>query len=138
MKRYNDRVGYIVAIIVNFILFYIFNHLLSWHIRFLLDSWHEPLKFINILLAGTILANIIYLFFDLSLFKAITKTILSILSFIFMFEIYRVFPFNFSIYPNQLWLADLVKILIIVSLSLTAVGIIVDFVKIFKIKKAHN
>ncbi|AKM82359.1 TPA: hypothetical protein DD449_04675 [Candidatus Berkelbacteria bacterium] len=130
-KRVETKFGYVVVIIVNIILFYIFNHLLLWHIPFLLQSWNAPLGIINIQILGTITATLIYLIFDPSWFKALTKTILNIVSFLFMLTIYYVFPFNFSVYSHLPWLENTVKILIIISLALTTVGILVEFIKIF-------
>lgn len=132
MQKVDSKFGYIVVIIVDFILLYIFNNLLNWHIYFLLQSWTAPLLFINISIIGRIIATSIYFIYDPPWFKALTKTTLNIVSFIFMLTIYRVFPFDFSVYPHLPWLPQVVKIAIIISLSLTTLGIIVEFISIFK------
>lgn len=131
MRRTKDLLGYIVTIVVNIILYYLFNHLHTYHIAFLLPSFSEPLRFISIQIIGTIVANIVYLFFAPIWFKALTRALLNVVSFIFMYKIYLIFPFDFSIYENLPWLTNAVKVAIIVSLAFTAVGVLTEFIRIF-------
>lgn len=97
-EKNSKKSQYIGAIIVNIILFYIFNNLLNWHIYFITNALNEILWVINIAITATIIGNIILIIFNPEWFRHIIKIILNIFAFTAVYSIYSIFPFNFSLF----------------------------------------
>ena len=97
-EKNSKKSQYIGAIIVNIILFYIFNNLLNWHIYFITNALNEILGVINIAITATIIGNIILIIFNPEWFRHIIKIILNIFAFTAVYSIYSIFPFNFSLF----------------------------------------
>ena len=97
-EKNSKKSKYIGAIIVNIILFYIFNNLLDWHIYFITNALNEILWVINIAITATIIGNIILIIFNPEWFRPIIKIILNIFAFTAVYSIYSIFPFNFSLF----------------------------------------
>ncbi len=93
MERNGEYVG---AIIVNFILLYIFNNLLNWHVYFVTSAFNEVLWIINLSIAVAIIGNFLMLIYRPEWFRHITKIVLNIVAFAAVYLVYTVFPFNFS------------------------------------------
>lgn len=87
---------FIVAIIVNVILFYIVNNLLSWNFSFITSSFQDVLWIFNISICATIIANIIFLAYHPGWFRSLAKIVLNILSFYVCYYLFTIFPFIFS------------------------------------------
>lgn len=87
---------FIVAIIVNVILFYIVNNLLSWNFSFITSSFQGVLWIFNISICATIIANIIFLAYHPGWFRSLAKIVLNILSFYVCYYLFTIFPFIFS------------------------------------------
>lgn len=87
---------FIVAIIVNLILFYIVNNLLSWNFSFITSSFQDVLWIFNISICATIIANIIFLAYHPGWFRSLAKIVLNILSFYVCYYLFTIFPFIFS------------------------------------------
>ncbi|HHY00654.1 MAG TPA: hypothetical protein GX531_04690, partial [Methanothermobacter sp.] len=71
---------FVVAIIVNVILLYIVNNLLSWNFSFITSSFQDVLWIFNISICATIIANIIFLTYHPGWFRSLAKIVLNILS----------------------------------------------------------
>jgi len=87
---------FMVAIIVNVILFYIVNNLLSWNFSFITSSFQDVLWIFNISICATIIANIIFLAYHPGWFRSLAKIVLNILSFYVCYYLFTIFPFIFS------------------------------------------
>lgn len=117
---------FIGAIIVNVIVLYVVNNLLSWHLGFILPSFQDVLWILNISIGMTILANIIFLIYHPGWFRSIMQIILNILGFMVCYYLYTIFPFIFS---NAAYTIAL-KILIILGM----VGVIIaSIVEVFRL-----
>jgi hypothetical protein len=114
---------YIVAIIVNLIGFYIFNNLLNWHIYFVTNAFNEVLWIINLSITVAIIGNVLLLLYSPERLRHGVKIIINIISFIAVYIVWKVFPFNFynSFYN---WLFGILLILALIGI---AIAIIVEF-----------
>jgi hypothetical protein len=86
---------YLVAIIFNLIFYYIVNNLLNWQVYFITNSFNEVLWIINLSIIITIIGNILLLLYSPERFRHVMKIILNMVSFIAVYFVYIVFPFNF-------------------------------------------
>lgn len=127
MRSGARRVGYVVTIIVNFILLFVFNNLLNWRVPFLTESFVTPLLFFNASFAAGIIGNALFLIYDARWIRHIVQIILNVISFAAIYVLFNVFPFNF---PSELWdlVAQIVLILTLVGIS---IGTIVEVVRLF-------
>ncbi len=95
IKKREEKLGYLGAIIVSLIFFYIVNNLLNWHIYFVTNAFNEVLWIINLSILATIIGNGLLLFYSPIRFIHSVKIIINIISFIALYVMYEVFPFNF-------------------------------------------
>jgi hypothetical protein len=116
---------YIWAIVVNLVVLYIFNNLQNWHVPILTDSWVACLWILNISITATIAANILWLFYHEDWFRALLKVGLNLISFIFLYVLYKIFPFNFFCYGGNTT-ALVFRIVIIIGLVGLVIGTIVE------------
>lgn len=125
-KGKERTVEYIVTIIVNLILLYVFNNLLNWHIYFITPAFNEVLWIINLSIIASIIGNALLLLYHPEWSRHVTKIILNIIAFIVVYFLYKVFPFNF----NNSFLNGGLTILLILGMIGLAVAIIVEFVQL--------
>lgn len=87
---------FIGAVIVNIIILYIVNNVLSWNLSFIAPSFQNVLWIFNISICAAIIANIIFLLYHPGWFRSLIQIILNILGFMVCYYLYIVFPFIFS------------------------------------------
>jgi hypothetical protein len=87
---------FVVAVIVNIIMFYVVNNLVSWNISFIDASFNNILWIFNISIAANILANVAFLVYYSDWFRSIIQIILNIIGFVVVYYLYVVYPFIFS------------------------------------------
>lgn len=109
---------YIFSIIANLILLYIANNLLNWNISFITDVFTQVLWIINLSIVVTILGNVMFLVYDPSWFRHLTKAVMNTFGFIVTYTLYIVFPFSFS-QSYTVFAVKLALIIIMVLLVLT-------------------
>ncbi len=119
-EKYSKKSKYIGAIVVNIILLYIFNNLLSWHIYFITSALNEVLWIINLTVIATIIGNIILLIFNPKWFKHIVKIILNILAIAAVYSIYSIFPFNFSSFLAD-WSVTIALIFVMIGIAIATI-----------------
>jgi len=95
-RKKEKTVEYIIAIIFSLILLYVFNNLLNWHIYFVTNAINEVLWIINLSLIATIIGNALLILYGPEWFRHVVKIIINIFSFIAVYLVYMVFPFNFN------------------------------------------
>jgi hypothetical protein len=121
------KFGYIVSMLVNAALIYVFNNLLAWNIPYLLPTFEGCLWAIHLSLSATIFVNFIYIFFDVNWFHSLMQVFLNIFSWTSIYFIYSIFPFDF---PASLW-AQVVKIALLVLLMVIPIGTLVELIQFF-------
>lgn len=95
IKEKSKKSEYIATIIFNLIFLYIFNNLLNWHIYFITNSFNEVLWIINLSIIVSIIGNALLLVYDPVRFRHLVKIIMNMVSFVAVYLVYDVFPFNF-------------------------------------------
>ena len=116
---------FIAAIVVNLIVLYIVNNLLSWNLSFITASFQDVIWIFNLSLSATIIANIIFLIYHPGWLRSIIRIILNILGFLVAYYLYTVFPFTFS---NNLVTFSL-EFALIVAMVVMVIVTIVEIVK---------
>jgi len=111
---------YVVAIIVNLIGFYIFNNLLNWHIYFVTKAFNEVLWIINLSILIAIIGNALLLLYSPERLRHGVKIVINIVSFIAVYIVWKVFPFNFynSFYN---WLFSILLILAMIGIFIATI-----------------
>lgn len=119
IKR-EQKSEYFVAIIFNLIFLYIVNNLLNWNIYFITNTFNDVLWIINLSIIIAIIGNILLLLYSPERFRHVVKIILNIISFIAVYIVYTVFPFNFynSFYD---WAFGILLILAMIGIVIAVV-----------------
>lgn len=90
------KTDFVVAIVVNMIIWYIANNILNWNISFITPEFSQVLGILNVLILSTIGANIIFLAYYRGWLHNLLKIILNVLGLLVASAFYQVFPFSFS------------------------------------------
>ncbi|HAF62377.1 MAG TPA: hypothetical protein DCK95_08625 [Anaerolineaceae bacterium] len=122
------KFGYFVAMVINAALIYVFEHLLAWNIPYLLPTFAGCLWAIRLSLSVTIFVNFIYIFYDVDWFHHLMQVIENVFSWISVYFIYSIFPFEF---PAEMWNQG-VKIALIIILVLIPIGTLVELIQFFR------
>ncbi len=125
------RFGYVVAIVVNAVMWYLAHQLPDWEwARFLTSDFDRILPWIDVSFGATIATNILFLAYDPRWFRSIGSIITSAISLGLAIRTLQVFPFDFSTYDvDWSWLARLVTIVAIVG---TIIGLIAEAVRLVR------
>jgi TRAP-type mannitol/chloroaromatic compound transport system permease small subunit len=130
-SRPNNIGSYIASAVFNGVFLWVMNQLPLWKPWFLLDSYADVLWAINMSLTVQIVLNLVLIFFHPLFFHYLTQAVFSLVSFIALLWIVRVFPLDFSARPGE-WLNLVVRIVLIVGLVGTAIGGITNLVHFFR------
>jgi hypothetical protein len=125
-KNRHGKVGYIAAMVVNVILIYVFNNLMTWGVPFLTSDFSGVLWAINLSLGVTILVNFLWLMFDPAWFRHLGQIVLNLIAIFVVFLIFSIFPFTFA---EEAW-AFWIKVVLIVIMAGAGIGTIVEFFKL--------
>ena len=122
-RKREEKWGYFGTIIFSLIFYYIVNNLLNWHIYFITSAFNEVLWIINLSILATIIGNGVLILYSPIRFMHAVKIIINIISFIAVYIVYKVFPFNFynSFYNwgfNILLILGLIGILIAILVEI--------------------
>lgn len=119
--------GYMVAIAVNAILWYVVHNLQRWDLPFVLaERFPRVLTALDLSLGAAMVANVIFLAYDPRWFRRIGQAALNLLSLNAMYAMYRVFPFDFgSAGANQT-----IRSLMVLGMIAAAVGTIVELARL--------
>jgi hypothetical protein len=124
---------FIIAIIVNIILLYVVNNLVSWNISFITASFNDILWILNISIVANIVANIIFLIYFSGWLKSLIQILLNILGILVIYYLYVIFPFVFS----NIWITWGLGIALILALFGMVIAIFIEaarFILIYIIK----
>lgn len=118
------RVGYIIAIAVQFIGMYIMLHLYEWNVPFLTEDYNELLWYLRVSFYAAIIAYAVFLLYDPKWFRHLLKAITNIAFALTTIMFYVIFPFNF---PTE-QLNRIVKIILLVIMILSFISILTELV----------
>ena len=122
------KFGYVLSMLINAALLYVFNHLSNWNIPYLLPTFQGCLWAIRLSLSATIFVNFIYIFFDETWFHHLMQAILNCFSWLSIYLLYSIFPFEF---PAALW-DQIVKIAFIFLLVVIPIGTLVELIQFLR------
>ena len=118
--------GYVVAIIVNVVMIYVFNNLLSWHLPYisqvLAPAFTNCLWAINLSLSVTIFMNFIFLVFDPHWFHRMMEAIQNVFALVSMYVFYSIFPLEL---PSPI-IAQIVHWALLLAMFAIVIAIVVE------------
>lgn len=131
VKRAGRKFGYSVAIAVNLALLFVANNILAWGWpAFITEDFASVLPWINFSLLASIVANVIYLFEDGAILKGLGEIAVDLISVFVTYQIFEVFPFDFSNYDFN-W-GIVTRVVLILAMVGAGIGAIAEAVKLAK------
>ena len=123
------RAGYVVAVLVNAVLLWLVNVYPGWQaLPFLTDDVTDVLPWVNVSLAASLAANLVYLVTDAPRVLAAGQMVLSAIALAVTARLLAVFPFDFSAYTVD-W-ALVTRVVLVVALLGSAVGVVAGLVRL--------
>lgn len=119
-KKSGQKSEYVAAIIFNLIFWYIVNNLLNWQVYFVTNAFNEVLWIINLSIIVSIIGNALLLFYSPERLRHGVKIIINIVSFIAVYMVWELFPFNFynSFYD---WVFNILIILAMIGIVIATI-----------------
>jgi hypothetical protein len=130
-KKYRV-LGHLLLVILFALIMYAFNNLIRWEAQVINTDWSKVLPVINISLGLTILAQLIFIFYDPRKFQSVIRIILDIFSFIVLYRLFAVYPFRFELFFEQAWLNVGFKIFLPFVMAVTIIAVIIRLIKIIE------
>lgn len=129
VKEAGRRFGYGVAVIVNLVMLVAVQFILDWGwLPFLTDEFRGLIPWISLSLLVSIVANLVYQFNDSTIVKSTGQILVNLVSLFVTYQIYLVFPFDFSAYTFN-WEVAL-RILLILTIVGTGIGVLTETIKL--------
>ena len=119
--------GYVIAIIVNAVMWYIAHNVLNWNVPFITERFVAVLPAMEASLGATMIANVLFIAFDPRWFRSLAQAGLNVLSLYVAYMLYTVFPFDFGVDTFN-WL---VRLGLIATAIAMVIGTIVELVRTF-------
>ena len=124
-RRTGRRAGYVVAIIVNLLVYGFINTWPGWDsFDFVTADAADVVPLVNLSIGVSILANIVYLVVDAPRVKAIGEMVVSAVAMVVSVIVLRVFPFDFSAYtfPWEL----LTRVVLVIAVIGSGISVLVN------------
>ncbi|MBU0598236.1 hypothetical protein KKF61_04580, partial [Patescibacteria group bacterium] len=130
-------VSHTMALGFNLAAIYVANNILNWNVTFITEDFNQILGLINFSIIATAVLNFVFIFYDKMRFYFLARSVLDIITIIVMYNIFKVFPFDFSgevhifsITTNSLaWLNTWAPYIFILGIIGTIIGLVVRFFK---------
>jgi len=119
------KIGYIVVIIIMFIILYLVRKWENWNLHFLTEDFSRVLFYIQLSIYANILVNILFIFYDNRWIKHLLQTITDITGALSLIMFYVIFPLNLD---DQTWV-KWIRIGLLVLFVLTLISALVNLVK---------
>lgn len=130
-RRTGQRVGYVVAILVNLVMLVIVQNVLDWGWpAFLTPEFADVVPWISFSLIASVLANTIYLVNPHPDVRSVGQIGLNLINLFVTYGVWLIFPFDFSSYGfDWTWVTSAVLILAMVG---SGAGVLTESVKLAK------
>jgi len=129
------RAGYVIAVIVNLVLWWLINRTPGWQtLPWITDSFEDVLWVVNLSLFASVAANIAYLFFDAPRFKALCQLIISLIGLWASVLMLTIFPFDFTGYSIP-W-ALFARIILVIAVVGSVISVVVQVVRLVRGRRA--
>ncbi|MCX6235905.1 MAG: hypothetical protein NT175_14505 [Bacteroidetes bacterium] len=119
------RFGYLVTIIVLFVLVYVFEHLYDWGVPFLTEEYNDLLWYIRLSFYASIAAHALYFLYDPKWFRHLLKAIANVFFALSTIMFYVIFPFDFA--TSQV--NKIVKIVLLIMMVISIISILTELIK---------
>ena len=121
------RFGYVIAIAVNAVLFWLVHQLLGWGWPgFLTEDFDRVLPWLSVSFAAGIVANACFLYRDRGWFRSLADLTTSTIGLVVSVQTWKVFPFDFT---GHDW-SWAIRLGIVVGIVGCAIGMVVHAVKL--------
>ena len=130
------KLGYLVAITLNAVFFYLINVQPGWQVvPFLTSETPQVLDLLNFSVIAAIVVNTVYLLYDAPWCKAVGDLMLAVIGLAVLERIWRVFPFAFAGRPVLL-----IHAVLVLAIAGTVAAVIVNVVVLVRLPlpKARN
>lgn len=125
------RVGYIVAAVVNVVLWYAINVRPGWQVvPFLTEDMSNVVGLINLSLVAGIVANLLYVAYDAGWVRPLGELLTTGIGLVALVRIVQVFPFAFD--ATSFGSPSVVRVVLYVAIFGATVGVIVQFVALVR------
>jgi hypothetical protein len=129
---------YIFTVIFNIAFLVVVNKVPDWNIPVITDSFPDILWAVNTSVAVSIAGNFILIFFHPRFLHHLFNAVFSVFGILAASVILSVFPFEFADLVGE-WLNILIRIVLIVGIVGSAIGVVVNIVKavraVFRIRE---
>ena len=127
-RRAGRRAGYVIAVLVNAVIWFVLNVAPGWQsIGFLSSEFGDVLWLVNLSLIVSVVANLVYLFFDPAWFHAAAQIVVNLVGLIVSWRLLLEFPFD----ATEGWTA-LIKTLLILAMVGSAIGALVEVFRLVR------
>lgn len=123
-RRSSPRVGYIVSILVNIFMWFVFHNLLNWGAEFVTHEFTRVLWAIDLTIGMTILVNALFLIYDPRWFKYLGQMAMNVTGLISVYTLWRVYPFDFG------GLDPIVRIALLIAIFGILIAVVVETVSL--------
>jgi len=131
------RVGYLVAVIVNVVIWILVNVSPGWQaLPFLTDDFTRVLWLANLSLVTSALVNAAYLLYDPAWFRSVTQIGVLAVGLAASVRTWQVFPFDFS--GSSIPWAGITRALIIIAIFGSVIALVSELVKLAKLAGGHT
>lgn len=124
------RFGYLISIVINFIMMYAANNLISWNTPYLTGRFSECLWAINLSLSAVIFAHFIFMVFDPKWFRSFMKSLTNVFSLISVYVFRQVFPLDLS--ESMMRTANLGLVILLLLLLLSIFVELINSIKFYR------
>ena len=126
-----NRAGYVIAVIVNLVLWWLINRTPGWQsLPWITESFEDVLWVVNLSLFASVAANVAYLFFDRPRFKALCQLVISLIGLWATVLLLTIFPFDFTGYSVP-W-AIITRIILVIAVVGSAISVVVQVVRLVR------
>jgi hypothetical protein len=125
LKRAGRHLGYSIAVVINVVMLIVVQNVLDrdW-LPFLTDEFANVVPWISLMLVASIVANLIYQFNESGLVQATGQIGTNLISIFVTYQLFRVFPFDFSAYDFNWRLV--VRVMLILAMVGAGIGMLAE------------
>ena len=137
LKQSAKRFGYVIAIGINLVMFFVVQNILEWGwLPFLTEEFAEVVPWISFSLIVSIAANLVYQVDDSPTVKSLGQIVVNLISIQVTFVMLTVFPFDFS--ASQFDWEPVTRLVLILAIVGAGVGAIVEGVKLLSRRSGNS
>lgn len=129
LKRASRNVGFGIAVVINVVMLVVVQNILDWGwLPFLTDEFVDVIPWISLSLIALIVTNLIYVFNDSALVRSTGQIGTHLISFLATYQLFRVFPFDFSAYEFN-W-GIVARVLLVLAMAGAGIGMLAEAYKL--------